>query len=110
MERRVARAADDAEAHDLRVGEQSVEIGGVAGVVRQGSGVPSNGAAAVLNSVSSLPGARSEKSTSRSARSADARTRPSDGTGAGLRSRPWSVPIWVMRPSSGSPSRSSTSR
>ena len=60
-----------------------------------GNEEPSNGAAAVLSSVSSLPGARSEKSTSRSARSAEASTSPSAGTGTGLRSSPWSVPICV---------------
>ena len=62
-----------------------------------GKGAPSKGAAAVLTSVSSLPGSRPEKSTSRSARSADASTSPSGGTRAGVRSSPWSVPIWVIR-------------
>ena len=61
-------------------GQQAVEVGGVARRRRPGTALPSNGAAAVLSSVSSLPGSRSEKSTSRSARSAEASTRPSGGT------------------------------
>ena len=42
----------------------------------------------MLSSVSSLPGSRSEKSTSRSARSAEASTSPSAGTGDGAAEQP----------------------
>ena len=42
----------------------------------------------MLSSVSSLPGSRSEKSTSRSARSAEASTSPSAGTGDGAAQQP----------------------
>ena len=45
-----------------------------------GKGEPSKGAEAVFSSVSSLPGSRSEKWTSRSARSAEASTSPPTGT------------------------------
>lgn len=47
---------------------------------------------------------------SRSARSAEASASPSPGMRAGAASSPWSVPIWVIRSSSGAPPRSSTRR
>ena len=55
------------------------------------------GRAAVFQRVSSVPGARSEKSTRRSARSADASTRPWPGIETGAWSSPPSLPIWVIR-------------
>ena len=73
---RLRRAArDHAEAHHLRIRQQALEVGGVRGV-GSGERCSVEGRGAVLKNVSSLPGSRSEKSTSRSARSAEASTSP----------------------------------
>jgi hypothetical protein len=89
---RMARslALDDTDPQNLRERQQTLEIrrAGDRGI----SEVPSNGAAAVFQTVTP-PGDRSEKSTRRSARSADANTRPWAGNDTGARSSPPSVPI-----------------